>query len=141
MLGGEADDVVQEVFARFWSHPPVHGQFIPWLYRTSTNACLDRLRSVARRDSMDWQAEVGQHYFDNCESHSRGEHFLSKDLCRRLILRADARTQEVVALVFFDDMTYDEAAKVLGISRKTIGERIERFVTLARKVLHQWQPQ
>jgi RNA polymerase sigma-70 factor (ECF subfamily) len=54
MLGSleEAEDHVQEVFARAWrTRDSFRGQSAPrtWLYRIATNACLDTLRRDARR--------------------------------------------------------------------------------------------
>ena len=136
MLGGEADDVVQEVFTRLWRRPPAHGELLPWLYRASTNACLDRLRAQQRRDPA-WESQVS--VAQGGEAKSVEDELSSKDLCRRLIVRADDDTREVVALVYFDGATHEDAADILGISRKTVGERLERFHALARKVIGRWQ--
>src|SRR6201996_1138160 len=50
MLGGqaEAEDVVQDVFLKLWTHAarwrPGKAKFETWLYRVTLNACYDRLR-------------------------------------------------------------------------------------------------
>ena len=136
MLDADADDVVQDVFAQLWRRPPAHGELLPWLYRASTNACLDRLRARQRRDPT-WEAQVRG--AADGGPRALADELASKELCRRLIVRADDKTQQVVALVYFDDATHDDAAALLGVSRKTIGERIERFHDLARKVIQRWQ--
>lgn len=48
----EAEDLVQETFISAWRALPdlkVPQAFIPWLYRTATNKCLDLLRTRKRR--------------------------------------------------------------------------------------------
>lgn len=48
----DAEDVVQETFIAAWRSLPkltVPQAFIPWLYRTATNKCLDDLRRRKRR--------------------------------------------------------------------------------------------
>jgi RNA polymerase sigma-70 factor (ECF subfamily) len=50
MLGtdGEAEDAVQDVFLKLWTHAarwrPGAARFETWLYRVGLNACYDRLR-------------------------------------------------------------------------------------------------
>src|ERR1700761_5810592 len=50
MLGvqGEAEDAVQDVFLKLWTHAPRWqpgaAKFETWLYRVALNACYDRLR-------------------------------------------------------------------------------------------------
>src|SRR6201996_8155828 len=50
MLRGqaEAEDVVQDVFLKLWTHAarwrPGAAKFETWLYRVTLNACYDRLR-------------------------------------------------------------------------------------------------
>jgi len=50
MLGGdgEAEDAVQDVFLKLWTHAarwqPGRAKFETWLFRVTLNACYDRLR-------------------------------------------------------------------------------------------------
>jgi hypothetical protein len=57
LVGDEADDVVQEVFMRLVRDRPAEGALSTWIYRTSTNLCIDRIRARRRR-SADWELEV-----------------------------------------------------------------------------------
>jgi len=40
----------------------------------------------------------------------------------------------VLTYRYFDDMTQDEIASLLGLSRKTIGKRLERVNEVVRRV-------
>lgn len=60
--GGEAQDVVQEVFLTAWRRLPdleVDAAFGGWLYRTATNRCLNELRRHRPSDELDEQAPAG----------------------------------------------------------------------------------
>lgn len=125
LVPSEADDVVQEVFLKLVKANPPGGSELKWLYATATNACLDRLRSTARKGSA-WQGEVR-----TAETERRRitleEAFASVDLCRKLLARVDEKTQIIAVLVYVDQMTQQEAADLLDLSRKTIGERLQKL--------------
>jgi RNA polymerase sigma factor (sigma-70 family) len=138
LVGADADDVVQEVFLRLIAKPPAIVDMTAWMYTTATNVALDRLRFVARRDAA-WRAEVTRHAERERPS-SVDEVLASRQLCRAILLRVDRHTQEVVTLVIFDEMTQEQAAETLGISRKSVNERLRRFRVQAEKQLRRWSP-
>jgi RNA polymerase sigma factor (sigma-70 family) len=137
MVGSHADDVVQEVFLRLARSPPNDRALATWIYTTSTSVCLDLLRHAARRDAA-WQQGVRDGASGTAVAIDEG--VFSKDLCRKILSKFDRRTQAVVALIFLDEMTQEEAAEALGISLKTVGERLARFQTNVRKMLQRWEP-
>lgn len=60
----EAEDLVQETFISAWRALPnlsVPQAFIPWLYRTATNKCLDMIRNKKRRALAGSSAEPQAH--------------------------------------------------------------------------------
>lgn len=102
-----------------------------WMYTTASNVALDRLRYLSRRDAR-WQASLAQHV-GGAPPRSIDEVLASQELVRRVLVHTDRRTQEVVVLVIFDEMTQEQAAEMLGISRKTVNERLKRFRAQAEK--------
>ena len=48
-------------------------------------------------------------------------------LIRRLLAAADERQAAAAVYVFLDGMSHEEAAAVLGVSKRTVGNLIERF--------------
>jgi RNA polymerase sigma-70 factor (ECF subfamily) len=94
---------------------------LPYLYRAVTNRCLNLLRDEANRTRLLARqdtavAPVGRVRCD--------DHVIGTDLLARLVDRLDAGHLEVLVCRFFDDMTQDEVADHLGLSRKTIGKRL-----------------
>jgi RNA polymerase sigma-70 factor (ECF subfamily) len=49
----EARDVAQEVFVRLYEKrrlwPPTEEEFVPWMFRTARNLCIDQLRRAKAR--------------------------------------------------------------------------------------------
>jgi RNA polymerase sigma-70 factor (ECF subfamily) len=115
------DDVLQEAYARaFRALPRFRGGAAigTWLYRIVYNTCLDELRrSGARREvSLDEWRERGS---------------AAAGVEERLDLEAalaalPVELRAVVLLVDADELSYDEAAEVLGIPAGTVASRLSR---------------
>lgn len=129
LVPSEADDVVQEVFLKLVKADPPEGASLKWLYATTTNTCLDRLRATARKDPR-WQGEVRAAETER-RTVTLEEAFASADLCRKLLARVDEQTQVIAVLVYVDQMTQQEAADLLDLSRKTVGERLQKLAAAA----------
>lgn len=136
IVGADADEIVQEVFLKLLDRPPAPDRATAWIYATSTNLCLDRLRYRARRDEAWW--EDAREAFERQRPAGLAEALGRRDLVRRLLARADRRTRTLAALVYVDGMTQQEAGDMLGVSRKTVNKRLERFRADAAEVVERW---
>jgi RNA polymerase sigma-70 factor, ECF subfamily len=126
------DDVLQEAYARaFRALPRFRGGagIGTWLYRIVYNACLDELRrSGARREvSLDEWREGGADRTDRLEERLDLEAALAA-------LPVELRA--VVLLVDADELSYDEAAEVLGIPAGTVASRLSRARDALKGGLH-----
>jgi RNA polymerase sigma-70 factor (ECF subfamily) len=116
------DDVLQEAYARaFRALPRFRGSAAigTWLYRIVYNACLDELRrSGARKEvSLDeWRERVP----------IRGERVEERLDLEAALAALPVELRAVVLLVDADEMSYDEAAEVLGIPPGTVASRLSR---------------
>ena len=124
-----AEEAVQEVFIRAMK---ARDRFDPrakpstWLYRITTNYCLNQIRDSKRRQELlDERAEEV-----TPASVARDPQKLA--MVRELLAEADPRQAEAAAAVYVDGMSHAEAAKVIGVSRRTVGNLCDRFVTWAR---------
>jgi RNA polymerase sigma-70 factor (ECF subfamily) len=131
MVGDDADDVVQEVFMRLIRRPPASDRLASWIYTVSTHVCMDLLRRNARRGSA-WRDNLREHLVAHRCAAERSP-LEDRELCLQLLARADKKTQQVVALVVFDEMDRQRAAELLGITRKTVYSRLKSFTDAARK--------
>lgn len=121
----DAIDVVHALFADLiptWT-PAVD---LPYLYRAVTNRCLNlvrdrdtRARLLARAPTA--AAPVGRVRLD--------DEVVGLGLIAALAERLDDAHLQVLVCRFVDDMTQDEIADHLGVSRKTVGKRLDRIRT------------
>jgi len=123
-----ARDVTQEVFVRcFGFRPRLAGgrELLAWLYRVTTNLCLNairngKLRGRADRDLARWGASAVAP-----EGPARRELW-------DLLTGLDARTQAIALYVHLDGMTQAEAATVAGVTDRTVRNCLTRFEAHAR---------
>lgn len=126
----EAKDILQEVFisfAQLASFDDRRGSVSTWLYRVTTNRCLNRLRDAERRRRL---AALRAR---TMEAVVFGTDADSRILVRALLAGAEERAAEAAIYVHVDGMSHAEAAELLGVSRKTVGNLLERFSRYAAR--------
>lgn len=118
----DAQDVVQGVFVELLQSPAPREDF-SYLFRAVTNRCLNMLRDRATRARLlrEHDALLRGPERTTCEQRSIDLQLLSK-----LVAALDAAHAEVLIGHYFDDMSQEELAELLGVSRKTIGVRLAR---------------
>lgn len=131
----DANDAVQETFARVircWGQFREDASPLTWMYRISTNHCLNQIRNRKGRQE---------------KLHVRREEIIGEGLTRpddegtdratimALLENADEETQRCVIHSFFDDCTRQEVADLVGLSVPTVRKRINTFLDSARKTL------
>ncbi len=130
----EAADAVQETFARVIVHYDgfrKESSPLTWMYRISTNYCLNRMRNRSTRAHKRLrhkEAIVGDGF-----SRGGAEHWEAEETIRRLLEDTDEETRRMVIHLFFDEMTRQETARMLGISVPTLRKRLRIFLSSARK--------
>jgi len=125
---GAAEDATQETFVRVHRHlarAPGDAEAIAWIWRIATNLCLNERRDAGRRPLPTDAPDLGDRSL-------RGLHE-DRDLARRVIARADADDRVVAWLYHVDGLEQEEIARVLGISRRTVVNRLQSFADNARK--------
>jgi RNA polymerase sigma-70 factor (ECF subfamily) len=119
----DAADIVHALFADLlprWSKDVD----LPYLYRAVTNRCLNAVRDRGTRARLlereqTVAAPVGRVRLD--------DEIVGVGLIAALAERLDQGHLEVLVARFVDDMTQEEIADHLGLSRKTIGKRLDRI--------------
>ncbi len=123
MLGNREDarDIVQSLFADLHQReaPTLD---LPYLYRAVTNRCLTFLRDESNRRRLLAANEMEPPARTACDDRTIGH-----DLLTKLVRELDEGECEVLAYRYLDDMTQEEIAALLGLSRKTIGKRLDRI--------------
>jgi RNA polymerase sigma-70 factor (ECF subfamily) len=128
------DDAVDVVHALFVDLIPTWTSDVdlPYLYKAVTHRCLNLVRNRGNRARLleregSAAAPVGRVRLD--------DEVVGLGLLAALADRLDDGHLQVLVCRFVDDMTQDEIAAHLGVSRKTVGKRLDRIraaVTLLR---------
>lgn len=127
----DAEEVAQEVFLRVWTRAaewePGRAQFGTWLYRVTTNLCLDRLR---RQTSDDLDSIPEPASSDPTPEESLQNKGLGEAINRALDSLPD-RQRVAIQLCHYQGLSNIEAADMLEISV----EALESLLSRARRQL------
>ncbi len=133
----DARDAVQETFARVLRHAESfrrQASPLTWMYRISTNHCLNRIR-----DRKGQQRKLEQHREDivgpGVSLPRDGEDAADRERILALLEDADDETKACVVHTFFDDCTREEVAELVGLSVPTVRKRVNTFLETARRQL------
>jgi RNA polymerase sigma-70 factor (ECF subfamily) len=124
-----ARDATQEVFVRALRHVSelTHDrECLPWLYRVATNYCLNRLRDGRPLEFREPEAMPEPPRSAGAPS-GADDRLAARRTVMALLNRLDEQTAEIAVHAFLDDMTQDEIAEVMGLSRRTVGKKLKRF--------------
>ena len=137
ILGNEelARDALHETFAKVLRNSSgFRGQASPltWMYRISTNHCLNQIRNQKGR------ARKLVHHKEEIAGTgiaAAREEGTDLDQIRALLKEVDEETRQCVIHTYFDDCTREETAKLVGISVPTVRKRVNTFLTKARRLM------
>lgn len=119
----DAIDIVHTLFADLiprWSKDVD----LPYLYRAVTNRCLNVIRDRGTRARL---LEREQTAAAPVARVRLDDQIVGVGLLAALADRLDEGHMEVLVARFVDDMTQEEIATHLDLSRKTIGKRLDRI--------------
>ncbi len=119
----DAVDVVQALFVDLiprWNKDVD----LPYLYRAVTNRCLNVIRDRGTRARLLQREHVAAAPVARVRL---DDQIVGIRLIATLAERLDESHLQVLVARFVDDMTQEEIAEHLGLSRKTIGKRLDRI--------------
>ncbi len=132
-----AEDLAQEVFLRLLKSAATYTDgrpFTPWIYAIARNILIDWLRQPGRR------LTIGMPPVDPANTREPGPKASAlalerEDAVRAAIADLPEPYREAVVLRDLQGLTYEEVAKVLETSVKTVSSRLARGRTLLAKRL------
>ncbi len=125
MLGNrpDAEDVVQGVFVDLYRKGRTDVD-LPYLYKAATSRCLNRIRdSKRRRELLAEHAEV----LIAAGPGVPEARAISVDLLAQLVSTLDNKSAEILVYRYLDQMTGDEIASLLGVSRRAVTKRLTKI--------------
>lgn len=121
---GEADDVAQEAFVRFWKAGMVGTEprrASAWLYRTTTRLSIDRLRARAPHVTLDAIAEEPD------PAGPADQLLVLRRELQRIAASVPDTELEVAILHRVDRLGQAEIAEVAGITDRTVRRLLRRL--------------
>ncbi len=123
----DSEDLMIEAFARVMAKRPSIGEgcFKAYLFRTARNLAsrfhtlFSRLKEFSLEDMVIEPADAASMK----ENLFRDERSRALHLC---LDRIDPELREVLWLIYFEDMSYDQAAMVMGVNKKRVDHLLTR---------------
>jgi RNA polymerase sigma factor (sigma-70 family) len=119
----EAQDVVSEIFISLYERPEQfegRSALSTFLYSMTTNACLVRLRNRKKRASL----------LERAAEANAAACPLAPDCAAQLTNLLEKMPEElaqVAVYYYFDELTHEEIAEIMGCSRRHIGDLLARL--------------
>ena len=141
-----AEDIAQEVFIKIYENKFHFGpgaKFSTWLYKVTVNASIDRTRKKNFFDRSLDKVETDEEgegktllqTLSDPSAISPADAVASeeiKDLVRMEIQKLPEKLKTPILLYQFENLSYEEIARILGITPKAV----ERKIYHAKEVLH-----
>ena len=126
-----AQDATQDIFVRVMKHvdsAPGDQAALSWIYRISTNYCLNLIRN------RDRQAQPVAELPELASSHPEAD-LLDRELALKLVNHAPENLRVPAVLYYVDGYEQLQIARALGVSRRTVVNRLNDFIGQSRKFL------
>jgi RNA polymerase sigma-70 factor (ECF subfamily) len=148
-----ARDITQQVFLKLFTainHFRGEAGFSTWLYRMTVNACLDEQRRRRRFLSLDiFRTDDELNHMEKQQAReveqatrqlAQEDHHSQLELSaavKSAVRQLKPKLRIAILLKYFEGLSYEEMASVLGCSAGTVASRLNRgHKELARKLQH-----
>ena len=130
-FGGDeasAADIMQQVFLKLFTKIEQfrsEAEFTTWLYRLAANACIDEQRKRSRFSFFGDASEMR----DVGEKKSQEEQIIRIEMAeavQQAVAALRPKLRLAILLKYFEDLSYEEMAAVLGCSKGTVASRLNR---------------
>ncbi len=137
---GDAEDVVQEVFLTAWRRLPEireDAAFAGWLYRSTTNRCLNVLRARRPRGEVDF--ELAESTWAQGQPERAAETAEQVTALTKALQQLTPQQRAAWLLREVHGRTYAEIADVLGTSTAAVRGRIARSRAELAEAMQPWR--
>ena len=141
----EAADLAQEAFVKAWqglSSFQGESSFATWVYRLTTNVCIDHLRKKKRREGVEPSVSLNDEesgWAEPADWESDPQLLLERSERGKALARALARLPDwqrrTLVLRELSGLSYQEIGDALDIDLGTVKSRIARARLSLRKIL------
>ena len=139
----QAEDVVQDTLIKLYTHASYYknvAKFSTWIFTIAKNNALTELRKNKRKKTDSLWTEDGQIIDINSKEESldsKVQNEIAIDQLNKFLDEIPENFRMAVVLRDFQELSYEEISKILGIPIGTIKSRINRGrIQLAEKMKH-----
>lgn len=124
----EAEDLTQDAFVKIDKYLPSFrgdSELSTWIYRLTTNCCLDHLRKSKSRNALYVE------YLDSVvvrNLNSGGDRVLAKVDLDRILRQFRPEVRQILFLTLAEGLSYREAGEVLSLSKDAVAKTVVRFI-------------
>jgi len=130
-----AQDVLQEVFVKIWTHIDSYdagkGKVYTWMINIARNAAIDKLRS--KGEIMKGKIHTGEDHVYNLQQQLKTEQHTDAIGLRKLIAELKPEYQRIIELSYFKGFTLEEISKMLEVPLGTVKTRMRHAIQLLRE--------
>ena len=133
-----ARDATQEAFIRVLTRGPRFPNdedALRYLYRVSTNVCLNQIREV----KVHTRAAASLRLRPSSSGSMEGQH-VDREFVAAVLDRCGEAGASVAVMRYVDGMSQVEIAETLGITRRTVFNRLRKVARIARDLLGVAEP-
>ena len=131
-FGGDsalAGDITQQVFLKLFTRISQfrhQSEFTTWLYRLTTNTCIDEQRKRRRFSPLLDTLPAKQAHASIPAAEARFMRLEVADSVRDAIATLKPKLRIAILLKYFEELSYEEIAEVLNCSKGTVASRLNR---------------
>lgn len=147
MLGDpeDAQDAAQEAFLNAWRALPTfkgESSFSTWVYRLTSNACIDHLRRRKRRrevEAASLTGEEGERDWEPADHQAdpalQTERRMAQEAVEEALQALPDHQREILVMRELSGLSYQEIGQVLELDLGTVKSRIARARLALKKIL------
>ena len=131
-FGGDsalAGDITQQVFLKLFTRIGQfrhQSEFTTWLYRLTTNICIDEQRKRRRFSPLPDTLPATKEHATIPAAEARFMRLEVADSVRDAISTLKPKLRIAILLKYFEELSYEEIAVVLNCSKGTVASRLNR---------------
>jgi RNA polymerase sigma-70 factor (ECF subfamily) len=129
-----SEDLVQEVFLRILKYRQSYQPGTPfraWIYQIARNARVDHYRKTPKHITFEPEMAPAVMPKDSAQ------HSEEAELLHRALMQMPEEKREILILSRFQELRYDEIARLLGCELGTVKTRIHRAIQELRQTFRQ----
>ena len=129
-----SEDLVQEVFLRILKYRQSYQPGTPfraWIYQIARNARVDHYRKTPKHITFEPEMAPAVMPKDSAQ------HSEESELLHRAMMQMPEEKREILVLSRFQELRYDEIARLLGCELGTVKTRIHRAIQELRQTFRQ----